>query len=45
MRAATNQALLDHNLVANARPATLWAAQAALTCADSAGAGNASTSL
>jgi len=45
MHAATNQALLDHNLVANARPATLWAAQAALTCADSTGAANASTSL
>lgn len=45
MHAATNQALLDHNLVANARAATLWAAQAALTCADSAVAANASGSL
>jgi hypothetical protein len=34
MHAATNQALLDHNLVANAKPGTLWAAQAALTCAE-----------
>lgn len=45
MHAATNQALLDHNLVANARSATLRAAQAALTCADSALAANASGSL
>jgi hypothetical protein len=45
MHAATNQALLDHNLVANARPATLRAAQAALTCADSARSATASTSL